>query len=183
MVYPARKAAHYSAKAQKAAAQLRKEKKEPKVTPKQQRAIEAMVFDGQKRSQAAETAGMSDEALRVALLKNHVLAFLNECQDVLRNSLRPRALHTMGELLDSKNDSTKFKAAEYLDGQNRGTHTIGATVNVQVNNSTHIENPGYVIDLSDFSKPVEHKQPHQIDHLGDEHAKSLSFNKDVLTDE
>lgn len=183
MVYPARKAAHYSAKAQKAAAQLRKEKKEPKVTPKQRIAIEAMVFDGKKRVDAAETAGMSDEALRVALLKPHALAFLNECQDVLRNSLRPRALHTMGELLDSKNDSTKFKAAEYLDGQNRGTHTVGATVNVQVNNNTHIENPGYVIDLSDFSKPVEHKQSHQIDHLGDEHAKSLSFNKDVLTDE
>ncbi|WP_407976110.1 hypothetical protein ACJKIH_03030 [Brucella pseudogrignonensis] len=183
MVYPARKAAHYSAKAQKAAAQLRKEKKEPKVTPKQRIAIEAMVFEGQTRSEAAKTANLSDEAIRSALLKPQVLAYLNECQDVLRNSLRPRALHTMGELLDSKNDSTKFKAAEYLDGQNRGTHTVGAAVNVQINNNTKVETAGYVIDLSEFGRKPQAESTHQIEHLGDEHVKPLSLQQDVLPDE
>src|SRR5687768_4441798 len=113
---------------QSAAAALKRQNKEPVLTNAVRIAIEAMVYEGQKRPQAAEIAGLKDDSLRKALTKPDALAFLNECMEVLRTGLRPRALHTMGELLDSKNDSTKFKAAEYLDGQNRGTHTVGATV-------------------------------------------------------
>jgi hypothetical protein len=146
--------------AQKAAALLRKEKKEPVVTDKQRAAIHAMVFEGQKRPDAAKTAGMHDETLRLALTKPNVLAYLNEQIEVLRTSGRPRALHTMIDLLDSKNDSTKFKAAEYLDGQNRGNHTIGATqVNVQVNNTLNVT-PGYVIRLGRTAPQIEHLEAH-----------------------
>ncbi|QPZ93569.1 hypothetical protein GYN07_20910 [Rhizobium leguminosarum bv. viciae 248] len=146
--------------AQKAAAQLRKEKKEPVVTDKQRAAIHAMVFEGQKRPDAAKTAGMHDESLRLALTKPNVLAYLNQQMEVLRTSGRPRALHTMIDLLDSKNDSTKFKAAEYLDGQNRGNHTIGATqVNVQVNNTVSVT-PGYVIRLGRTAPQIEHLEAH-----------------------
>ncbi len=183
MVFPARKASHYSAKAQKAAAQLRKEKKEPKVTPKQKAVIDAMVFEGKTRAQATEIVGMSDEAMRQALLKPQVLAYLNECQDVLRNSLRPRALHKMGDLLEAKTESVQFKAAEYLDGMNRGQHTIGATVNVQVNNNTTVESAGYVIDLSEFSRKTEPKPSAQIEHLEHEHVKTLISQEDVPDDQ
>ncbi|WP_447410673.1 hypothetical protein, partial [Clostridium perfringens] len=74
-----------------------------------------MVYEGLKRSDAAERVGLTDHALRTALTKPHVLAYLNQCMEVLRTGLRPRALHTMGELLETKNESVKFKAAEYLD--------------------------------------------------------------------
>lgn len=171
--------------AQKAAALLRKEKKEPVVTDKQRAAIHAMVFDGQKRTEAAATAGMHDESLRVALTKTHVLAYLNECMEVLRTSGRPRALHTMINLLDSKNDSTKFKAAEYLDGQNRGTHTVGATVNVQVNN-TVTTTPGYVLDLRPDHFEAGAKPAAQIEHLGSEDViplEALDNSEDVPLDE
>ena len=145
-----------SAKAQQAAALLKKEKKEIAVGPKTKAAIELMVFEGQKRKQAAANVGMSDETLRQSLCKPHVLAFVNQCQEVLRTSLRPRALHTMGELLDSKNDSTKFKAAEYLDGMNRSSHQVGATVNLQINNTVNVT-PGYVLDLRpEGSAQIEH---------------------------
>ena len=134
-----------------------------------------MVFEGLKRREAAERAGLTDEALRVALSKPQALAYLNEQTEVLRTGLRPRALHTMGELLDSKNDSTKFKAAEYLDGQNRGTHTVGATqVNVQVNNNVSVT-PGYVIRIDRTGD----KRGPQIDHLGQHGAKSLPHIEDV----
>lgn len=166
-------ARHYSAAAQKASALLRKEKKEPVVTDAQRIAIEAMVFEGKKRKEAAELAGITDEAMRQALLKPQVLAYLNDCQEVLRASLRPRALHTMGELLDDKSGSVKFKAAEYLDGQNRGTHTVGGTVinNTQINNTVNVT-PGYVIDL----RPGEFEQvtsAQQIEHLAHDEAISL----------
>lgn len=185
MVMPSKQSVQaHSAAAQQAAASLRKEKKEPVVTDKQRRAIEAMVFDGLKRPDAAKAAGMHDDSLRLALRKPDVLAYLNEQQEVLRASLRPRALHTMGELLDSKNDSTKFKAAEYLDGQNRGTHTVGATVNVQVNNTLNVT-PGYVIDLRpDHFEAAAPAQ--QIEHLVSEDViplEALDNLEDVPLDE
>ncbi len=178
MVFPARTAKSYGADAQKAAAIVKKEKKTLPLTRRQRDVIHLMVFEGLKRREACERAGLSDEAMRVALTKVHVLAYLNECQEVLRTSLRPRALHTMGELLDTKNESVKFKAAEYLDGLNRGSHTVGATqVNVQVNNNvtTHVT-PGYAIDL----RPDERDQiGHQEQH-GD---KSLELQVNVPDDE
>jgi hypothetical protein len=164
--------------AQKAAALLRKEKKEPVVTDKQRNAIHAMVFEGQKRPDAAKTAGMTDEALRIALTKTTVLAYLNEQIEVLRTSGRPRALHTMIDLLDDKNSSVKFKAAEYLDGQNRGTHTVGATVNVQVNNTVSVT-PGYVIDLT----PDTQDEARQIRHLRKHGPNGLPYQADVPDDE
>lgn len=178
MVFPARTAQSYGAAAQKAAAVAKKEKKATPLTRRQRDVIHLMVFEGLKRSEACERAGLSDEAMRVALTKVHVLAYLNECQDVLRTSLRPRALHTMGELLDTKNESVKFKAAEYLDGLNRGQHTVGATqVNVQVNNHQTVNvTPGYAIDL----RPDDRDQ---IGHLENYDGKSLDIQADVPTDE
>lgn len=175
MVMPAKQTASaFTPAAQKAAALLRKEKKEIVVSPTCKAAIEAMVFEGMKRSAAAEQAGMADISLRQALLKPHVLAYLNECQEVLRTSLRPRALHTMGELLDDKSSTVKFKAAEYLDGLNRGQHTVGATVNVQVNNTVSVT-PGYVLDL----RPDQQASAPQIEHLGPHDANDLEVLIDV----
>jgi predicted DNA-binding protein (UPF0251 family) len=163
---------------QKAAAVIKKQKKEIVLTPKNREAIEAMVYEGLKRSDAAERVGLTDHALRTALTKPHVLAYLNQCMEVLRTGLRPRALHTMGELLETKNESVKFKAAEYLDGLNRGSHTVGATqVNVQVNNHQTVNvTPGYAIDL----RP-DHRD--QIGHLGQHDDKSLELQANVPEDE
>lgn len=178
MVMPSKQSvAAHSKAAQKAAALIRKQKKEIVIPAKTKAALELMVFEGRKRPDAAKEAGIHDDTLRLALRKPEVLAYLNELQEVLRTSLRPRALHTMGDLLDSKTDNVKFKAAEYLDGQNRGTHTIGATqVNVQNNINVSLETPGYVIKL-------DRKHGQQIEHLEAHEAKSLSHNADVPEDE
>jgi hypothetical protein len=178
---PARQtAAKYGADAQKAAALLRKEKKEIALGPKAKRAIELMVFEGMKRVDAAAAAEMNDDSLRQALRKPNALAYLNECSEVLRNSLRPRALHTMGELLDEKETGTvRFKAAEYLDGQNRGTHTIGATtVNIQMNQSLTIDKAGYVIDLT-----ADGGHTPQISDLQHVEVNQLETFDDVAEDE
>jgi hypothetical protein len=97
---------------------------------------------------------------------------------VLRTGLRPRALHTMGELLESKNDSTKFKAAEYLHGENRGIHTVGGSTvinnNTQINNTVNVT-PGYAIKIN--------RAGPQIEHLGPHGAKGLPHKGDVPDDE
>lgn len=161
---------------QKAAAAIKKQKKEIVLTPKNKAAIEAMVFEGLKRSEAAELVGLTDHALRTALTKPHVLAYLNDQIEVLRTSGRPRALHKMIGLLDAKTERIQFEAAKYLDGMDRPSHAVGATqVNVQVNNTVNVT-PGYAIDL----RPDDRDQ---IGHLGDYDGKSLDIQADVPTDE
>lgn len=149
MAFPAKRSVQDLARAgQKAAASLRREKKEIALTPAVKTAIEAMVYEGQKRPDAAATAGLKDDSLRKALTKPEALAFLNECMEVLRTSARPRALRKMVDLLDAKTERIQFESAKYLDGMDRPTHAVGATqVNVQVNNNVSVT-PGYVIDLT-----------------------------------
>ncbi|MDI7862544.1 hypothetical protein MRS76_11285 [Rhizobiaceae bacterium n13] len=171
----------HSAKAQKAAALLKKEKKEPaELSPKTRAAIELMVFEGNKRSEAAATVGMHDESLRRALTKPNTLAYLNECMEVLRTGARPRALHKIIALSEkASSERVSLDAAKYLDGMDRGAHQVGATqVNVQVNNSVNVL-PGYVIDLTGDSGA----SAQQIEHLGPHGDNGLDDLADVPPDE
>lgn len=173
MVMPSKTAASYGAAAQKAAAIVKTTAKPLKATPKQRKVIEAMVFDGLKRKDAAKLHGMSDEAIRVALTKPHTLAYLNECQEVLRTSLRPRALLRIGKLVDkADSDRVRLDAAKYVDGMDRGAHQMGAVqVNVQSNVNLKMT-PGYVIDLTADTHQ-------QIEHLAQEGRNAMVHNADV----
>lgn len=176
MAMPLKKASSYRLPAQKAAAALRKEKKEPVLTDKQTALVHAMVFEGLPRRDAAQVADLSDEAARVALLKPHVLAYLDECMVVLRTSARPRALNRMVQLLDAKTERIQFESAKYLDGMDRPSHAVGATqTNVQVNVTANIT-PGYVLDLRPDSAP-------QIEHLVHDEAIGLPDITDVPDDD
>lgn len=181
MVMPSKlNSANYAQSAQKAAAIIAKQKKPLVPTPRIKAALEAMVFEGLKRDKAAKKAGLTDHAVRTALTKPHVLAYLNECQEVLRTGLRPRALHKMGQLLDAKAERIQFEAAKYLDGMDRPTHAVGA-INVQVNNHTHVELPGYVIDISDAQAQANSAK--QIDHLPADDDSDMISIEDVPDDE
>lgn len=165
---------------QAAAAALRKQKKEPSLSQPVKLAVELMVYEGQKRGEAAETVGLKDDSLRKALTKPDVLAYLNECMEVLRTSGRPRALRKMIELVDdAKTERIQFEAAKYLDGMDRPSHAVGATVNVQVNNTVQMT-PGYVLDLR--PDEVVNKAP-QIEHLGADDVIGLDELTDVPDEE
>ncbi|NTG94244.1 hypothetical protein [Rhizobium rhizogenes] len=181
MAYPSKQTVQSLAhSAQKAAAIQRKETKKLSVKPRLRKAIEAMVFDGLTRPEAAVIAGMTDHGVRTALTKPHVLAYLNECQEMLRTSARPRALNRVISLVDkADSDRVRLDAAKYIDGMDRGAHQVGATqVNVQVNNTVSVT-PGYVIRI-DRSKD-ERRQ--QIEHLDVDDAIPLSSLGDVTDDD
>lgn len=174
MGMPSKTTADYRHAGQKAAAALRKEKKEPRLTDKQRRLVDLMVHEGMDRKRAAEAAGVTDETARLALRNPQVLAYLNEEMEVLRTGARPRALRKMTDLLDAKTERIQFEAAKYLDGMDRPSHAVGATVNVQVNNTVNVT-PGYVLDL----RPDEYqKSSRQIEHL--EHDEVIEL--EALTD-
>jgi hypothetical protein len=68
------------------------------VNGKNRVAIEAMVWDGLTRAEAAEKAGLKDHALYCALAKPHVKAFYLRQLEVLRTSERARNIHTLVEV-------------------------------------------------------------------------------------
>jgi hypothetical protein len=61
-------------------------------------AIDAMVWEGLKRADAAAKAGLKDHALYVALTKPHVKRYYLDQLDVLRTSDRARRYHRLMEL-------------------------------------------------------------------------------------
>lgn len=86
------------------------------VTGKLRTALDAMVWEGFKRADAAAKAGLADSSLRFALRKPHVLAHYRAETDALRNSLRARNLHRLDKIADdSKNDMAKVASIKVLE--------------------------------------------------------------------
>jgi hypothetical protein len=92
-----------------------------KVTGKVRVAVEAMVWQGLPRSEAAKTAGMTEHGLYKALVKPPVKAFYMAQLDVLRTSERARNIHALVGVRDSATNQMATVAAvnalEKLDNQ------------------------------------------------------------------
>ena len=120
--------------------------KEPRaagLSPRVKAAVEKMVFEGLKRPAAAEAVGLADATLRAALGAPLVLRYLTEQMEVLRTSVRPRALQRIAELSDgAASEKVALDASKYLDSN--GASSSGVTVNVGIGIT-----PGYVIDLTE----------------------------------
>lgn len=102
-----------------------------RVTGKNKAAIDAMVWEGLKRSEAAAKAGLKDHALYVALTKPHVKAYYSQQLEVLRTSERARNIHTLAEVRDqTANQMARVQAVKALeqidDGEQaaRGSQTL-----------------------------------------------------------
>lgn len=113
-------------------------------------AIDRMVHDAQKRPEAAKTAGLTDDALRKAMHKPEVLAYLNAQQGVLRTSARARSIARVDNLADdSESDHVKLEANKFL----LGIEGITAAQRIE---STHIHKgsvPGLTINFITGSAP------------------------------
>jgi hypothetical protein len=94
-----------------------KEAKPLKVTGKVKAAIDAMVWEGLKRDDAALQAGMKDNSLYVALRRPEVKAYyLAECE-VLRTSGRARRIHRLEEMQEQNdNKAAVVNAILALEG-------------------------------------------------------------------
>jgi hypothetical protein len=86
------------------------------VTGKLRTAIERMVWQGDKRADAAAGAGMTDHGLRSALRKSHVKAAYLAELDLLRTSERARSVHALVDVRDaSDNAMARVAAAKELE--------------------------------------------------------------------
>jgi hypothetical protein len=86
------------------------------VTGKLKAALDAMVWEGLKRNDAATAAGLAESSLRFALRKPHVLAYFRAETAALRENLRARNLHRLDKIADdSKNDMAKVASIKVLE--------------------------------------------------------------------
>src|SRR6266436_9000636 len=98
------------------AAAIEGRSKRLRVTGKLRTAIEAMIWEGLPRKEAAEKAGLADSSLRFALRKTHVLAHHNAELAALRTSLRARNVHRLDTIADtSGNDMARVASIKALE--------------------------------------------------------------------
>lgn len=107
-----------------------------KVTGKLKVAIDAMVWAGSRRDEAAAQAGLSVHGLREALRKPHVKAYYLSLLEVLRTSERARNIHTLAEVRDQQtNQMARVQAVKALE-QLEDSPT---------SSSARMQSPGFVI--------------------------------------
>jgi hypothetical protein len=87
------------------------------VTGKLARAIEFMVWEGARRKDAADKAGLKDHSLRAALKKPHVLLHYQAELGVLRESVRAKNFHRLEEIADGPNAMARVQAIRAMEGQ------------------------------------------------------------------
>lgn len=135
-----------------------KPEKTLKITRQVRIAIEAMVWQGLKRTDAAEAAGMKDNSLYVALRRPDVKALYLQELDVLRTSERARSVFRMTQLRDQDdNKMVAFNAAKELAGSSVDQQ---AAVNSQAM-------PGLVVQINVTSgTPLTHAPAHVIENDG-----------------
>lgn len=109
-----------------------------KVTGKLRNAIEAMVWTGARRAEAAEKAGLTDHGLRNALNKPHVKAALLREMQVLRLSERPRNIRRLAEIRDAADNMPAVNAIKMLEDME---------TDIQAKSNASMSLPGLTIQI------------------------------------
>lgn len=78
-------------------------------------AIEAQVFEGLRRRDAAKQAGIAEHTLYQALRKPSVLAYWNACLQVLRTGERARNIHRLVQIRDKADNMPAVNAIKMLE--------------------------------------------------------------------
>lgn len=87
-----------------------------RVTGKLKTAIDLMVWQGLRHTEAAAKAGLAAVSIRAALRKPHVLQYLRAENAALRASVQSRDLHRLDDIADnSKNDMARVTAIKTIE--------------------------------------------------------------------
>lgn len=115
-----------------------KQSRSIRVTGKLKAAIDAMVWDGLPRKQAAAKAGMTEHGLYKALRKPPVKAVYLSELEVLRTSERARNIHALVDVRDSTNQMARVQAVKALEQLS----------DEQQANAQRVQTPGLVIQIN-----------------------------------
>jgi hypothetical protein len=101
-------------------------------------ALDAMVWDGLELVEASRNFKISAFAMRKAMAKPHVQAYLRSERQVLRESLSPRNIHRLREIRDAANNMPAIQAIRTLEqmsddqptGGSAASHSPGITIRI-----------------------------------------------------
>lgn len=125
-----------------------------------------MVHKGQKRDVAAQGAGITDDAMRKAMHKPDVLAYMHAQQQALRTSAAARSIARIDTLADdSESDHVKLDANKFLLGI-EGVSVVQKSESLNVHK--HLM-PGMTFNIITGAQPGD--DAHLIDGLAREAGK------------
>jgi hypothetical protein len=96
-----------------------------KVTGKLKTAVDAMVWLGLRRKEAAEHAGMKHKGIEAALSKPHVKQYYLSQLEVLRTSERARNIHRLTEIRDKADNMPAVNAIKMLEQIDEASSAAG----------------------------------------------------------
>jgi hypothetical protein len=128
----------------------------PAIRGKLKTALDSIVYDGKPWAEAAREAGLTTQAVRKALGKHHVQAYLKRERQVFRAAASGANIHHAIDVRDQKvNQTARIQAIRYLDGiseqdeRTPGGQAVSPGVVVQVNvNRGPAEADETVIEIS-----------------------------------
>lgn len=109
----------------------------PALSSRVKRAVELMIWDGLYVVDAAKQVGLTGYAMRLALAKPPVLAYLKAQQQVLRSSEGPRSIHRLAQIRDAADNMPAVNAAVRLLADDDSS----------IKSSTSSATPGVVIHI------------------------------------
>jgi hypothetical protein len=115
-----------------------KVEKRMEIRGKLRQAVDAMVWDGLEWNEAAKQFNFDVRAMRNALARPHVVAYLRSERQVLRESLSPRNIHRLREIRDAADNMPAIQAIRTLEqmgddtmhGNGAVTHSPGLTIRI-----------------------------------------------------
>jgi hypothetical protein len=116
-----------------------------RITPRVKRAIDAMVVNKTRWDEAAIEAGLTTRAMRLALEKPHVMAYLRKQLDVSRGARQVANFHRLCEIAD-RNDTMPavqaLRALEQLgDEQINTKQTTSPGITIRIVNVAQLPPP------------------------------------------
>lgn len=142
-----------------------------RISRKVRAAIDLMVHKAQKRDIAAKTVGLTDDAMRKAMHKPDVLAYMHAQQQALRTSAAARSIARVDILADeSTSDHVKLESNKFLLGI-EGISVVQKSENLNVHK--HFI-PGLTLNIFNGAAPGD--DAHLIDGQAREVRSSPPIN-------
>ena len=105
-------------------------------------ALDKMVWDAMDYATAAQAVHFTTAAMRKALQRPHVLAYIRNEREVLRASLSPSNIHRLREIRDAANNMPAVNAIKVLeligDEQPNSNKTTSPGVTIRILNQTAV---------------------------------------------
>lgn len=114
-------------------------------------ALDKMVWEGAELVDACRAVEFSPSAMRKALCRPHVLAYVNKERQVLRASIAPKNIHRLREIRDADNNMPAVNAIKVLEqlGEDQSAREAGVSAS-----------PGVTIRIVNIVQQSAGAEPH-----------------------